>query len=220
MWLLAYPRRQERALGNNVSPPHDPQSDRLSMALAPLTPHPLTLPTAALLLTGAVAFAAVLAHVLRKVRSHDWVVASGWGFGGAFALGTGLWALQLGLWHASQRAPAAWFAVTPFVGAWALGVCACAVTLLMARWLPSQGLVNAATLLLLMPLMAILFVVLGSAMAVPPRWRPWSHQRPASGWPCCCSTARSGRPFAGRRRNAGPERSSSRWPGWSAKCSA
>jgi len=171
VWLLAYPRRQERALGNNVSPPHDPQSDRLSMPLAPLTPHPLTLPTAALLLTGAVAFAAVLAHVLRKVRSHDWVVASGWGFGGAFALGTGLWALQLGLWHASQRAPAAWFAVTPFVGAWALGVCACAVALLMARWLPSQGLVNAATLLLLMPLMAILFVVLGSAMAVPPRWQ-------------------------------------------------
>ena len=90
------------------------------MALVPLTSHPLSLPAMALLLGGAVATATILSHALRKVRSPDWVVALGWGVGGACAVGTGLWALQLGFWHATQDAAAAWFVVKPFVAAWVL----------------------------------------------------------------------------------------------------
>ncbi len=141
------------------------------MALALLTSQPLTLPAMTLLLAGAAVTAAILAHALRKARSQDWVVALGWDLGGAFAVGTGLWALQLGLWHLTQAPSSAWFAATPLVGAWALAVCGCAAALLMARWLPSQRLVNAATLALLLPLMVMVFVVLGAAMAVPPHWQ-------------------------------------------------
>ncbi|MES2960295.1 MAG: EAL domain-containing protein [Pseudomonadota bacterium] len=141
------------------------------MALVPLTSHPLTLPTVALLLIGAAASIAILAHTLRKVRSHDWVVALGWGGGGALAVGTGIWVLQLGLWHAAQEAPTAWFHATPLLAAWALAAGACAVALLISRWLPSQGVVNAATLVLLLPAMVMVFVIVGAAMAVPPRWQ-------------------------------------------------
>ena len=141
------------------------------MALAPLNAHALSLPIVVLLLAGAAATAAVLAHTLRKSRSSDWVVALGWGAGGAFGVGTGLWALQLALWHVTQSPATAWFVATPFVGAWALAVAACAAGLLLARWLPSLFLANAATLLLLVPLLMAVFVVLGAAMAVPPNWQ-------------------------------------------------
>ena len=140
------------------------------MALASLTQHPLTLPTVALLLLGAAATAALLAHGLRRVRSPDWVVAAGWGVGSAFAAGTGFWCVQLGLWHATQTVPNTWFQAMPFLGAWVLAVGACAAGLLVARWLPSQGWVNGMLLLLLLPLMAMVHVALGAAMAVPPRW--------------------------------------------------
>ena len=141
------------------------------MALAPLTLHPLNLATLALLLAGATACAAILAHSLRKVRSQDWVVALGWGCGGAFAVGTGLWVLQLGLWHAVQAAPGSWFQAQPFVFAWAIAAAGSAVALLSARWLPSPAGVNAAMLALLLPLSMVVFVALGAAMAVPPQWR-------------------------------------------------
>jgi diguanylate cyclase len=141
------------------------------MALAPLTALPLPLTSVGLLLAGAAATAAILAHALHKVRSHDWVVAVGWGTGGALAVGTGLWALQLGLWHATQAAPAAWFHTQPVlvVGALAVGVSAAA--LLVSRVLPTQRMVNASTLLLLLPLLVSMFVAVGSAMAAPPPWQ-------------------------------------------------
>ena len=141
------------------------------MALAALTPQPLTLAAFALLLAGAMATAAILAHSLRKVRSHDWVVASGWGFGGAVAVGTGLWVLQLGLWYAVQTVPNDWFAVRPFVAAWGVAAAVCALALIVARWLPSPAWVNAAMLGLLVPLMVVVFVLLGAATAAPPNWQ-------------------------------------------------
>ncbi len=144
------------------------------MALAPLILPPLTLAAVALLLAGAAATAAILAHTLRKLRSQDWVVALGWGLGGTVAVGTGLWTLQLGLWHATQDAASAWFVAKTFIAAWALAGGGSALILLIARWMPSQSGVNASTLLLLLPLIAMVFVVLGAAMAVPPPWQALS----------------------------------------------
>lgn len=141
------------------------------MALAALNSHALSLPTLAVLLIGAALTAALLAHALRKARSRDGVVAFGWMLSGALAVGTGLWVLQLALWHALQPPASAWFAGAPTAGAWVLAAAGCAAALLISRWLPSQRLVSAATLLLLLPLLAMVFVVLGSAMAVPPRWQ-------------------------------------------------
>ena len=178
------------------------------MALAPLISHPLTADAAAGLLVGAAATAAILAHALRKVRSQDWVVALGWGIGASFAVGTGLWILQLGLWQATQDAAALmWFAVRPFVGAWALAVAGCAATLLVARWLPSQRLVNAATLLLLLALMPIVFVVLGAARAVPPRWQALA----AGPTVAALAVAAAGLWLALALLN-GPKRPGFRWP--------
>ena len=153
------------------------------MSLAPLNAHALSLPILATLLAGAAVTAALLAHTLRKSRSADWVVAFGWGAGGAFGVGTGLWALQLALWHATQSPATAWFVATPFVGAWVLAVATSAAGLLLARWLPNHCLANAATLLLLLPLLMALFVALGAAMAMPPNWQaqaagPYSHRKP------------------------------------------
>ena len=60
------------------------------------------------------------------------------------SVGTGLWVLQLGLWHAVQAAPGSWFRPQPFVLAWAIAAAGSAVALLSARWLPSPAGVNAA----------------------------------------------------------------------------
>ena len=140
------------------------------MALTPLNAYASSLLTVALLFAGAVITAVMLAHTLRKAKSSDWVVALGWGAGGAFSVGTGLWALQLATWHAMQGAATAWFLATPSVGAWVLAIGSCATVLLVARWLPTRWLVVAATLMLVL-LSAVVFVVLGAAMAVPPNWQ-------------------------------------------------
>jgi len=136
-----------------------------------LNAHALSLPAWGLLLAGAAGTALVLAQALREVRANGWVPALGWGLGGSFAVGTGIWVLQLALWHATQDPLTAWFAATPLIGAWALAVGGSALVLLAARWLPSQGRVNWLTVALLVPLLCLVFVLLGSAMAVPPRWR-------------------------------------------------
>jgi diguanylate cyclase len=141
------------------------------MALAPLTAHPLTLPALAYLLGAAAGTAAILAHTLRKVRSHDWVVAMGWWLGGSFSIGTGLWVMQVGLWHGTQAPGAEWFLAQPFVAGWGLAAGGCALALALARWLPSPKGVNAGLLVLLLPLMAMVYVLLGSAMAAPPQWQ-------------------------------------------------
>ena len=176
------------------------------MPLAALSAHALSLPSAVVLLGGAAATVVVLAHALHKVRSRDWVVALGWGLGGALAVGTGLWVLQLALWHATQPATVAWFVARPFAAAWGLAVGGCAAALLVARWLPSQRVVDAATLLLL-PLLVAIFVVLGAAMAVPPRWQTLAAGPTAS----ALVVAAAGFWLALLLLN-GPRRAGFRWP--------
>ena len=141
------------------------------MALSPLTSPPLNLATVALLLFGAAATAVILAQALRKARSQDWIVALGWGSGGAFAVGTGLSTLQLGTWHASHALTALWFTGPLVVMTWAAAVAVCAAGLLVSRWLPSPRVVNLVAVLLLVPLLASLFVALGAAMPAPPTWQ-------------------------------------------------
>ncbi len=177
------------------------------MALASLNAHALSLPMVAALLTGAAVTAALLAHTMRKTRSSDWVVALGWGLGGSFGVGTGLWALQLATWHATQSPATAWFVATPFVGAWVLAIAGCALALLAVRWLPAQWMVNATTLALLMLLLITMFVVLGAAMAVPPNW-----QAQAAG-PAVAALAASGLGlWVALLLLNGPRRPAFRWP--------
>ena len=141
------------------------------MALSPLTSPPLNLATVALLLLGAAATAVILAQALRKARSQDWVVALGWGMGGAFAVGTGLATLQLGAWQSSHELSALWFNGPLVVVTWAAAVAVCAAGLLVSRWLPTPRVVNSVAVLMLVPLLASLFVALGAAMAAPPTWQ-------------------------------------------------
>jgi diguanylate cyclase (GGDEF)-like protein len=131
-----------------------------------LSTHALSLPAWGLLWAGAAGMVWVLAQALREVRSVEWAPAFGWGLGGSFAVGTALWALQLALWHATQEPASAWFAAPPLVGAWALAVGGCGSILLTSRWLPANGVAVA----LLSALFCGVFVLLGSAMAVPPQW--------------------------------------------------
>ena len=133
----------------------------------------LSVPLVAALLAVAAVAAVVLAHTLRKLRSHDAVVVVCWGMGGALAVGTGLWALQLAIWFALQGY-AGWFRGAPLLGAWALAVGSLATVFAIARWLPSRRAVNCLVLALLLPLLALLYVVLGTAMAAPPRWQALS----------------------------------------------
>ncbi|MEO5771818.1 MAG: EAL domain-containing protein [Burkholderiaceae bacterium] len=130
----------------------------------------LSLSLVAGLLAVAAVVALVLAHTLRKLRSHDAVVAVCWGLGGALAVGTGLWALQLTLWFALQGY-AGWFRGAPLLGAWGLAVGTLAGAFAVARWLPSRRVANGLVLAVMLPLLALLYFVLGSAMAEPPRWQ-------------------------------------------------
>jgi len=131
----------------------------------------LTVPVAAMLLGIGAAVAGLLAHALRKVRSNDWVVALGWGLGGSFAIGTGLWLLQLLAWRQVQPAAAPWFELLPFVLAWGAAVTGVAVALFVSRWMPSGGVAHATVLLFLLPTLAVVFVAGGAALAPAPRWR-------------------------------------------------
>ena len=140
------------------------------MPLAPLALHALSPLATGLMLAAGAATALMLAHAVRKVRSHDWIVACGWGIGGAFAIGTGLWVMQVGLWYAVQHAASAWFFPTRYLAAWALSTAVCALLLLGARWLPAPHGINTAAWLALLPLFVVLYVLLGSEMPAPPRW--------------------------------------------------
>ena len=130
----------------------------------------LALPLVAGLLAVAAVVALVLAHTLRKLRSQDAVVAVCWGLGGALAVGTGLWALQLAVWFALQGY-AGGFRGAPLLGAWGLAVGTLAGAFAVASWLPSRRAANGLVLALLLPLLPLLYFSLGSAMAQPPRWQ-------------------------------------------------
>jgi diguanylate cyclase (GGDEF)-like protein len=131
----------------------------------------MSLPAWALLFAGAAGTALVLAQALREVRASEWGPVLGWGLGGSFAVGTALWALQLALWHATQAPAAAWFAAAPLVAAWALAVAGSGLVLATARWLAPRRRADAVTVALVVMLLCLVFVVLGGAMAVPPRWQ-------------------------------------------------
>jgi diguanylate cyclase len=131
----------------------------------------LTVPVAAVLLGIGAAVAGLLAHALRKVRSNDWLVALGWGLGGSFAIGTGLWLLQLLAWRQVQPTAAPWFELLPFVLAWGAAVTGVAVALFVSRWMPGGGVAHATVLLFLLPTLAVVFVAGGAALAPAPRWR-------------------------------------------------
>ena len=139
--------------------------DNLIPSMQALTPA-----NATLLLAVGVATAALLAHALRKVRSHDWVVSGGWLLGGALAVGTGLWLLQLLAWGFADPASKLWFAPLPFIAAWVAAAAGVAMALLVSRWLPSHREVNPTLLVLLLPTLIVVFVVLGAALSQPPRW--------------------------------------------------
>ena len=141
------------------------------MVIVALDSPGLTLAVQAALFAGAAATSAVLAFAMRKARSHDWVVALGWSMGGALAAGTGLWLLQLALWLALQDPAAPWFVARPVIAGWGMAVIGCALLMPLSRWLPAPGAVGAAAVVLLVPLVASVFVLLGAAMAAPPRWQ-------------------------------------------------
>ena len=130
----------------------------------------LSLPLVASLLVVAAVVGLVLAHSLRKLRSHDAVVAICWSLGGGLAVGTGLWALQLTLWFALQNYTGT-FRGAPLLGAWGVAVGTLVCAFAVSRWLPSQRAANGLVVALLLPLLAVLYFVLGAAMAEPPRWQ-------------------------------------------------
>jgi diguanylate cyclase len=117
-----------------------------------------------------VAVAALLLHVLRKVRSQDWVVALSWGGGGALAVGTGLWLLQLLSWRAALPQATPWFHVAPFVASWCVAVAGTLLAVGAGRWMTSPRASNPLVATALMTTMAAIFVLLGSSLAQSPQW--------------------------------------------------
>jgi diguanylate cyclase (GGDEF)-like protein len=130
-----------------------------------------TVPVASVLLGVGASVGLLLAHALGKVRAKDWVVALGWGLGGAFAIGTGLWLLQLLAWQRMQPHAAPWFELLPFALAWGVSIVGVAAALFVSRWVPAGGVANAALLLFMLPTLAVVFVTAGAALTPAPRWR-------------------------------------------------
>jgi diguanylate cyclase len=116
------------------------------------------------------AVAALLLHTLRKVRSQDWVVALSWGLGGALAVGTGVWLLQLLSWRASLPQATAWFHVVPFLASWCVAMAGMSMAVAAGRWMPSPRWVNLLVVAALMATLAATFLLLGSSLAQPPQW--------------------------------------------------
>ncbi len=126
--------------------------------------------TACLLFLLGGANAALLLHTLRKVRSQDWVVALCWGVGGAVAVGTDLWLLQLVAWRAEHPQAATWFNAAPFLASWCAAVGGVALAVFAGRGMPSARSANPWVVLAWAVTMAAVFVLMGSALAVPPQW--------------------------------------------------
>jgi diguanylate cyclase len=117
-----------------------------------------------------VGVAALLLHTLRKVRSQDWVVALCWGAGGALAVGTGLWLLQLLSWREAMPQATPWFHSGRFFASWCAAMAGTGLAVLAGRWLPSPRAVNPLVVGALMATMTVVFVLMGSALALAPRW--------------------------------------------------
>jgi diguanylate cyclase len=117
-----------------------------------------------------VGVAALFLHTLRKVRSQDWVVALCWGAGGALAVGTGLWLLQLLSWREAMPQATPWFHSGRFLASWCAAMAGTGLAVLAGRWLPSPRAVNPLVVGALMATMTVVFVLMGSALALAPRW--------------------------------------------------
>jgi diguanylate cyclase len=117
-----------------------------------------------------VAVAALLLHVLRKARSHDWIVALCWGSVGALAAGTGLWLLQLLSWREALPQATPWFQLKPFAASWCAAVVGAELTVLAGRLMPSLRSANSLMVLALMATMTVVFVLTGASLPLPPRW--------------------------------------------------
>jgi diguanylate cyclase len=116
------------------------------------------------------AVAALLLHVLRKVRSQDWVVALSWGAGGAIAVGTGLWLLQLLSWRAAWPQPALWFHAGPLFAGWCVAVAGTSLAVVAGRWAVSPRVINPIVVVALMATVAITFPLMGTSLAQAPSW--------------------------------------------------
>jgi len=143
-----------------------------TLSTVTVLPDAVTLPPAtalALMALGA-SLAILLSHSLRKVRSRDWVVVIGWAVGGAVAAGTAIWALQLLVWHAAHSALGPWYRLEPFVTAWGIAVSGSLAALVFSRWMPSLRATSPLVVAFVLPTAAMVFVVLGAALSVPPPW--------------------------------------------------
>jgi diguanylate cyclase (GGDEF)-like protein len=118
--------------------------------------------------------AALLLHTLRRVRSQDWVVALGWGVGGAVAVGTGLWLMQLLAWRDAHEAAAVWFQLGPFLAAWCAAVAGVAMAAFAGRGMSTAGSASPLLVLAWVATMAAVFVLMGMALAQPPLWSAWA----------------------------------------------
>jgi diguanylate cyclase (GGDEF)-like protein len=140
-------------------------------ATAPLLqPSALSAWVAVVLFLLGGANAALLLHTLRKVRSQDWVVALGWGLGGAVAVGTGLWLMQLIAWREAQPLAASWFDSGPFLASWCAAVAGATLAIYVGRGMPTARSANPLVALAWVATMVAVFVLLGMSLAVPPRW--------------------------------------------------
>jgi diguanylate cyclase (GGDEF)-like protein len=118
--------------------------------------------------------AALLLHTLRKVRSQDWVVALGWGVGGAVAVGTGLWLMQLLAWRDAHEASTVWFQLGPFLAAWCAAVAGVALAVFAGRGMPTARSASPWVVIAWVATMAAVFVLMGMALAQPPLWLAWA----------------------------------------------
>jgi diguanylate cyclase len=118
--------------------------------------------------------AALLLHTLRRVRSQDWVVALGWGVGGAVAVGTGLWLMQLLAWRDAHGAAAVWFQLGPFLASWCVAVAGVALGVFAGRGMPTARSASPWVVIAWVTTMAAVFVLMGKALAQPPLWSAWA----------------------------------------------
>ncbi|HET9822261.1 MAG TPA: EAL domain-containing protein [Burkholderiaceae bacterium] len=126
--------------------------------------------TLAVALGLAAGFATLLSHSLRKVRSSDWVVMSGWALGGGLALGTALWSIWLLAWMRLPSSPASWFLAERLAWAWTLAAAGMTGALLLARLLARSRMAHAAVVATTVCAGALVYVVVGSALSNAPQW--------------------------------------------------
>jgi diguanylate cyclase (GGDEF)-like protein len=141
-----------------------------SMSLPMRGAHVLSAQAALVLFVIGVAIALLLLQTLRKSRSQDWVVALGWGIGGAVSIGTGLWLLQLLAWRDVQPQASAWFELRPFLAAWCAAVIGGALAVATGRIVNTTTSANPLIVAVLLATLVAVHGLLGASLVRPPRW--------------------------------------------------